>query len=71
MPVSSSAFLVPLDIEAAIVAARLRAAHKGLRLPDALVIATATNAAADQLITTDQRWPTAKALKVKTLITQL
>ena len=63
--------IVPLNIEAAIVAARLRAAHKGLRLPDALVIATATNAAANQLITTDQRWPTAKALKLKTLITQL
>ena len=63
--------IVPLDIEAAIVAARLRAAHKGLRLPDALVIATATNAAADQLITTDRRWPTAKALKLRMLITQL
>ena len=63
--------IVALDIEAAIVAARLRAAHKGLRLPDALVIATATNAAANQLITTDRRWPTAKALQLKTLITQL
>ena len=63
--------IVPLDIGAAIVAARLRAAHKGLRLPDALVIATAANAAADQLITTDRRWPTAKALKLRMLITQL
>lgn len=63
--------IIPLDIEMAIVAARLRARHKGLRLPDALVIATAINEAADQLITTDQRWPTAKALKLKTSITQL
>ena len=63
--------IVPIDVEVAIVAARLRAAHKGLRLPDALVIATATNAPADQLITTDRGWPTAKALKLKTLVTQL
>ncbi|CAN5484882.1 hypothetical protein BH10ACT2_BH10ACT2_29000 [soil metagenome] len=63
--------IIQLDIESAIVAARLRAMHKGLRLPDALVIATAINEAADQLITTNQRWPTAKTLKVKTLITQL
>ncbi len=39
-------------------AARLRAAHgTALRLPDALVIATALALGADLVITTDGRWP--------------
>lgn len=54
--------IVPLDVHVATTAARLRAAHRGLRLPDALVIATAIESAAGQLLTTDSRWPTAKAL---------
>ena len=55
--------IVPLDVDIATTAARLRAAHHRLRLPDALVIATAINAAADRLVTTDRKWPTAKTLK--------
>ncbi len=40
------------------VAASLRAAHgPGLRLPDALVVATAVVLTADRIITTDARWP--------------
>ena len=54
--------IVPLDVDIATAAARLRARHRSLRLPDALVIATAAVGGADQLVTTDRRWPHAKAL---------
>ena len=37
----------------------------------ARVIATAIEDAADQLVTTDRKWPTAKALKVKPAIKHL
>ena len=63
--------IVPLDAEIATTAARLRAAHRVLRLPDALVIATAIDQVADQLVTTDQKWPTAKALEYKGIIIRL
>ncbi len=47
-----------LDIEIAVVAARLRARHgQKLKLPDALVIATAIQREADVLVTTDRGWP--------------
>lgn len=55
---------VPLDVDIATAAARLRARHRSLRLPDALVIATAAVGGADQLVTTDRRWPHAKALEL-------
>jgi predicted nucleic acid-binding protein len=45
-------------------AAILRARHRLLRLPDALVVATAAVSGADRLITTDRKWPTAKAMKL-------
>ena len=54
--------VVALDLDVATRAARLRARHRSLRLPDALVIATAVEHGADRLVTTDRRWPTAKAL---------
>jgi len=54
--------IVPFTAEAALVAARLRAKHSALRLPDAIVIATAVEAGADQLVTTDRKWPSAKQL---------
>jgi predicted nucleic acid-binding protein len=54
--------IVSLDVDIATTAARLRAAHRSLRLPDALVIATAIEGSADELITTDRRWPGADAL---------
>ena len=63
--------VVLLDLETAASAARLRAQHLGLRLPDALVIATAVDHGAEKLITTDRKWPTAKVLKVGLLIKQI
>lgn len=40
-------------------AAELRAQHGSrLRLPDALVVATAAELGADRILTTDRRWPT-------------
>lgn len=63
--------LAPLDEDTALHAASLRAAHRSLRLPDALVVAAAERAGADVLVTTDRRWPTAKALRVKVEIRRL
>ncbi len=63
--------IIPLDDEIATIAARLRADHRALRLPDALVIATAIGASADQLVTTDHTWPSARALRVQVEIRQL
>lgn len=56
------AHVEPLTAPIAARAAQLRAQHRGLRLPDALVIATAAALHADLLVTTDHRWPTAAAL---------
>jgi predicted nucleic acid-binding protein len=48
----------PATREIARAAAQLRARHgKGLRLPDALVIATAIELRCDRVITTDAGWP--------------
>jgi predicted nucleic acid-binding protein len=63
--------IVALDADIARRAAALRARHAALRLPDALVIATAVRDSADRLITTDRRWPTARALGVTTTISVL
>lgn len=63
--------IVPLDAETAVVAAQLRARHRSLRLPDAIVIATAVESSADQLITTDRRWPSARALKLHATLRRL
>lgn len=60
--------IVHLDVEIATAAARLRARHSSLRLPDALVIATASVAGADQLVTTDRAWPTREALGLSAAI---
>lgn len=55
--------VIPIDIDIAVEAARLRARlGTRLRLPDALVVATARVRAATLLLTTDRRWPAAKAL---------
>lgn len=67
LPVS----VVDLDTDIAMRAARLRARHRSLKLPDALVLATAAQSAADRLITTDRKWPTARALKLTVSIQQL
>jgi predicted nucleic acid-binding protein len=63
--------IVGLDADMARSAATLRARHPRLRLPDALVIATAIGRSADELITTDRQWPTARALGVGITITRL
>ena len=54
--------VVDLDLDIATAAARLRAGHRSLRLPDALVIATAFQREADELVTTDRGWPDGKVL---------
>ena len=47
-----------LDAEVAIIAAQIRALHGlKLKLPDALVVATAINLEAEVLVTTDRGWP--------------
>jgi predicted nucleic acid-binding protein len=61
----------PLDAEIAVAAAALRARHRSLKLPDALVIATADHLEADHLITTDRRWPTSARLKLAASIRHL
>ncbi|WP_310570674.1 PIN domain-containing protein [Gemmatimonas sp.] len=63
--------VVSLDAETASTAARVRAQHVGLRLPDALVIATAVHHDAERLITTERKWPTASTMKIKLLIEQI
>ncbi|MDP8987131.1 MAG: PIN domain-containing protein [Actinomycetota bacterium] len=55
------------DEEVATLAAGLRAKHDAkhdakLRLPDALVVATALRLGADVLVTTARGWPTGRAL---------
>ena len=67
LPVS----VIDLDEEIATRAAVLRSRHRSLKLPDALVIATAERSAADRLITTDRKWPAAKAMKLRVSVTQL
>ena len=67
LPVS----VVHLDEEIATQAAMLRARHRSLKLPDALVIATAEHSGADHLVTTDRKWPTAKAMKLTVSIEQI
>ena len=57
---------IPIRVEALTpeisrIAARLRA-ETSLRLPDALVIATAIHVGSSELITTDRRWPSADSL---------
>jgi predicted nucleic acid-binding protein len=46
----------PIDEEVAVAAAHLRAEHRSLRLPDALVIATGIVDDADIILTADKRW---------------
>jgi predicted nucleic acid-binding protein len=45
-----------VDDDIAVVAAALRAEHKSLRLPDALVISTGIVDDADAVLTADKRW---------------
>lgn len=63
--------VVDLDEDIATQAAILRARHQTLKLPDALVIATAATSGADQLITTDRKWPGSKAMKIDLVVKQI
>lgn len=56
----------------AVAAAELRARHGGrLKLPDALVVATARTLEADVLVTTDRKWPTARAMGLAATLVEL
>jgi predicted nucleic acid-binding protein len=63
--------IVELEREIARTAASLRARHTQLRLPDALVIATAIKESVDELLTTDRKWPTARVLKIDFTMTHV
>jgi len=65
------ASIVDLNADIATQAAVLRARHRSLKLPDALVIATAASSGADLLVTTDRKWPTAKAMKLALTIKRI
>ena len=61
----------PLGADIAVHAAALRSRHPSLKLPDALVIATAAHLNADRLVTTDRHWPSKSKLKMATTITEI
>jgi predicted nucleic acid-binding protein len=54
-----------------VLAAGMRARHPALKLPDALVIATAASLEADRLVTTDRGWPTRAKLRVQATIIEI
>ncbi|HVQ89614.1 MAG TPA: PIN domain-containing protein [Mycobacteriales bacterium] len=45
-----------VDEDVAVTAARLRASHGSLRLPDALILAVAMVDGAERILTADKRW---------------
>jgi predicted nucleic acid-binding protein len=60
------ASVVPADRSIARTAARLRARHaRTLRLPDALVVATAIESGATLTLATDQGWPSIEGTRVE------
>lgn len=63
--------VLDLSAEIAMAAAGLRAHHQAMKLPDALVIATAIAHEADVLVTTDRRWPTRARLGFRGEIVKL
>jgi predicted nucleic acid-binding protein len=61
-----------LTREIVVAAATLRARHRArLKLPDALVIATAQVLDADVLLTTDRNWPKRGALGLRSRLVEL
>jgi predicted nucleic acid-binding protein len=60
-----------LDDDTAVAAAHLRARHRSLKLPDALVIAAAVALDADHLVTTDRQWPPRSKLGLRAQVTRL
>lgn len=63
--------VAPLDAAMAAAAAALRATHRGLKLPDAFVIAAAAILDADRLVTTDSGWPSSRKLGLRAALTIL
>jgi predicted nucleic acid-binding protein len=63
--------VAPLDDVIAARAASLRAMRRALKLPDALVVATAAALDADRLITTDRGWPTRRQLGIRAALVVL
>lgn len=64
--------VVALDESIALVAASLRARHGGrLKLPDALVVATAQALDAETLVTPDRDWPPRSKLGLTARLVQL
>lgn len=64
--------VVPLDEPIALAAAGLRARHGGrLKLPDALIVATAHVLDVDVLVTTDRDWPSRSKLRLRARVVQL
>lgn len=63
--------VAPLDDRTAAAAAELRANHRSLKLPDALVIASAAVLDADELVTTDRGWPPPAKLGLRAVVTIL
>ena len=61
----------PLGTEIALAAATLRGHHRSLKLPDALVIATASYLNADHLVTTDRGWPSKTKLRLRASIVEI
>ena len=56
--------IAPLDKDVALAAATIRAAHRSVKLPGALVLATASVVGAGTLLTTDRGWPSARRLSL-------
>ena len=63
--------IVPLGTEVAAAAAGLRARHRSVKLPDALIIATAIVLDADRVLTTDRRWPPKGKLGLRATISSV
>jgi len=63
--------IVPLGPEVAAAAASLRARHRSVKLPDALIIATAIVLDADRVLTTDRRWPSKSKLGLRAAISSV
>lgn len=61
----------PIDEEIAVAAAAIRARHRSVKLPDALVIATAGHLDADHLVTTDGEWPSRSKLQLRASINRI
>lgn len=61
------ASVVPIEAAFAAAAANLRARHARLKLPDALVIATALARRGSRIVTADHGWPTLPGVTVELL----